>query len=134
MAIRRKCSSRKSVTDRFLMLLVDRRVAIRDFVEEHGFKYVVGNTYYELAKPEIVQGNKNVVAVSKLYGEILSGDKAAAMMKLPTGLWPFGRPDTRVNPKDLSKEMLKYVFYVQSMSTNRILLPGSRVVLDTWEV
>jgi hypothetical protein len=111
---------------RFQMFIVDKRMRIDDFVAEQGLNYTPGRGYYEFTKPEEVQAHKEVVLQDRTTGEMFAGDKAKELLGIPlTGA------DVRIKPKNLADILVKYAGFIQSTSTNRILIPGTRLLYDT---
>lgn len=95
---------------------VTERVAIKDWVEDTiHMRYVVGHGFYQLSKPELVQSGKQLAIVSKADNTVYVGDSARRLTGLPD-------IDVRVRP-DVNPE---YDVFVQSTSTNRKLIPGTR--------
>jgi len=92
---------------------------IRDFVQSlNGGRYQIGRSFYELVKPEKIQGQKSLAVVEKRTGKVFVGDGVRRMINLP-------EYEVRVNP-EANKE---YAVYVQSTSTNRKLKVGQKVLI-----
>lgn len=96
---------------------VDERLPIKEFVEDviHIRRYVVGQGFYQLSKPELVQAGKQVAIVSKEDSTVYVGESARRIVGLDA-------QDVRVRP-DVNP---LYDVFVQSTSTNRKLIPGTR--------
>ena len=80
--------------------------------------YVVGNAYYRLDKPEIVQGNKEIVLKNRKTGEVYEGTGARALVGLPTY-------DLKATPGHHGE----WDIFIQSKSLNRKLFPGSEILV-----
>lgn len=96
---------------------VNKEEQIRDFVENHKFKYVKGNAFYQLTKPETIQSNKKIILVEKNKLSVYAGDDARELLKLPNST-------TKVIPGNHSN----WDIFVQSTSTNRKLVRGTKLV------
>jgi Mg-chelatase subunit ChlD len=114
---------------RFQMFIVDKRTRIDEFVREQGLHYEVGRGFYEFTKPEEVQAHKEVVLQDKATGEMFAGPKAKEILGIPSHAWA---PDTKLKPKELTEVLVKYAGFIQSTSLNRILIPGTRFLYDTF--
>lgn len=103
---------------------VTKETSVREFVESwRGTPYVIGQAYYQLTKPEVIQPNKSLLVVEKgtklpVYG----GPRVRSLLGIPED----GRK-ARVNPGNHAN----YDIFVQSTSVNRKLVRGTRVYLDT---
>lgn len=107
--------------DRYFLTVVPRDVAIKDFVEHCGHRYVIGSGYYELTKPEDIQPTKRIALISKDGTErVWIGREARDLL---------GLPDTtiRVRPEGNAS----YRVLVQSTSVNRKLKAGQRFLYLT---
>lgn len=78
----------------------------------------VGQAYYELSKKERIQGNKQLAIFEIATSKIFVGDGVRAMIGLPD-------EDKSVAP-DFND---KYKIFVQSSSTNRHLVVGTKVLI-----
>lgn len=89
---------------------------IRDLVENFtGSSYVKGNTFYEISKPEMVQGYKDLVLIAKdNRKQRYSGHEARSLLNLP-------QHDAKVRPGDLGN----WRIFVQSTSVNRKVISGT---------
>jgi hypothetical protein len=95
---------------------VNSRVAepIKEYVEScTGQSYILGSTYYELTKPETIQGQKALAIMNRNTGKVYSGGNARQVLGLPNY-------ETKVRPGDFGD----WRIYVQSTSINRKLIPG----------
>jgi len=98
---------------------VDHRTSIQDFFElKRGF-YEKGTAFYQLTKTEKeVQDYKMIVIRSKTTGAVYAGVNARTLLNLPVN-------DTiRLAPGNHGE----WDIFIQSTSTNRILLPGTSVL------
>lgn len=92
---------------------------IRSFVETvTGKKYVAGSSYYELTKPETVQGGKKICVRNRKTGRLYVGDEARKLLGLPDH-------NVRVRPED-NKD---FQIFVQSTSVNRKLVPDTKLLV-----
>ena len=91
---------------------------ISQFVAKAAGVYRVGKAFYQLSKKERIQGNKLLAIVGKNDGKVFVGDGVRAMIGLPEG-------DKSVAP-DFNPD---YDIYVQSSSTNRHLVAGTKVLI-----
>jgi len=82
--------------------------------------YSVGDAYYQLTdgKSEIIGGNKDIIIVDKRTNKAYQGDGVRPLLGL-TEL------SVRVKPEIIGQ----YDIYIQSTSQNRILVPGTRVLM-----
>jgi hypothetical protein len=110
------------ISDRFKPFTVDRETPIREFVEKKtGKEYVIGSTFYQLTKTEKVQPQKNVLVQEKGKAAVWGGAEARDLIGLPRGV------EAKVTPGNLAA----FDVFVQSTSPNRLLVRGTRVLVDT---
>lgn len=87
---------------------------IKEYTEQMtGRPYSVGSVYYELTKPETIQGSKAIAIANKVDGKVYSGVAARSVLGLPA-------VETKVRPGDFGD----WRIYVQSKSVNRNLIPN----------
>jgi hypothetical protein len=92
---------------------------IRPYAEKVTNKpYQIGSCYYELNKPETIQGQKIIAIRNKNDGKIYSGQGARQMLGLPPH-------ETNVKPGDFGD----WQIFVQSTSVNRKLIPNQAFLL-----
>ncbi len=95
------------------------KTAIAPFVEgKTNRPYRMGEGYYQLSKPEKVQGNKSVVLYDNKTKAVYTGKEARSLL---------GLPDTEVKVAPASHP--DYTIFVQSLSVNRNLMPGTKLLL-----
>lgn len=96
--------------------VVTKRMAGRAIADFYGSKFVQGQHYYQLVKPEYLQDDKDLVVFIKDKGEYRQGSRAIrALMGLPeTG-------KIRIKPAEHAD---KYDLFVQSSSVNRKVVEG----------
>lgn len=91
--------------------------SIKKFCEEHFGEYAAGRAFYELNKPEIIQGYKKVIVKDKTTGAYYGGNQARDLLKLPAH-------ELKVKPGDHGN----FEIFVQSTSYNRKLKENTKVV------
>lgn len=104
---------------RFQMLHVDKEVPIMDFVRSTGAEFRKGRGFYELTKRELIQERKEIV-LRDSKGDMFTGAKAREMIGLP-----LGERGNVYPPKELG-----YTVFVQSTSSNRKLMGGTRFLYE----
>lgn len=92
---------------------------IRSFVETKiGGPMILGTAFYQLSKPERVQGYKKIAIRNRKSGAVYEGDNARQLLGIPSNgeikLYPSSHPDFDV--------------FIQSTSTNRKLMPNTQVL------
>jgi hypothetical protein len=101
----------------FRLYDVDRKVRIDEFIESvTGRAYKLGEGYYQLSKPEIIQPQKKVAILSKRG--VFTGDAARELLGLPdehVKVGPNHNPD--------------YTIFIQSTSNNRNLMPDTKLLV-----
>jgi Mg-chelatase subunit ChlD len=105
---------------RFQVLAVDHDASIRDFVEDNGLRFNKGRGFYEFTKSETIQAGKEVVLMEKATGDMYTGNAARKMINLPDGV------SSRLKPAHLDQ----YAVFVQSTSSNRRLVGGTRFLYE----
>lgn len=103
------------------MLKVVERGPIRETAYKQGHPYVLGHGYYQLTKTETIQPGKEVAVREKATGKVFTGRSARDLLGLPELMTVRVKPDH--NPL--------YDVFVQSTSVNRVLLPGTELLLLT---
>lgn len=91
---------------------------IRDFIQGCGLPFQVYQNFYQLMKPEKVQGDKVLAIVHKKTREVFMGEAVRKLVGLPDS-------ETRVSP-EVNKE---YDVYVQSGSVNRKVKVGQNFLV-----
>ena len=103
----------------FRMFHVARETPIAPFIErETGRPYVIGEAYYQLTKPVVVQAGKQIAIYERAKHAVYTGQDARQLLGLPAyevKLSPALHPN--------------YDIYIQSTSVNRKLLAGTTVLL-----
>jgi hypothetical protein len=99
----------------YSMFEVGAACPIRDFVEEHTGRYVMGRAYYELVKSETIQPQKEVAFV--VDGRVYTGRAARDLLGLPDY-------HVKVQPNHAGGTV-----FVQSTSVNRKLVRGQRLLV-----
>ena len=99
----------------------DYKISIKKFVESKGVPFKVGNGFYELSKPEIIQLNKTILVqrISAPENLIKGSASIRKVLKIPESK----KKDVRFMVSD---EILKeFKIFVQSTSYNRNLIGGT---------
>jgi hypothetical protein len=97
---------------------VNRSTNIRDYVESaFGVPYSLGRAYYQLMKDEKVQHHKLFILRERATGVMYAGAEARQLLGMPDGV------DVKVRPGDHAA----WDVFVQSTSSNRKLLPGTKL-------
>lgn len=103
----------------YRFLDVKREGQIADFVErEMKRAYRLGEAFYQLSKPEKVQPGKTIALMDKKSKSVFTGVNARSVLGLPNHevkVAPASHPD--------------YDIFIQSTSTNRKLVPGTKLLL-----
>lgn len=103
----------------YLLISVHQKKRIDEFVKSWTKdEYVVGSGYYQLTKPEIIQGYKQVVLREKATGKLFSGPQTRELLGLPTF-------EVKIAPATHPK----YDIFIQSSAPNRNLVPGTQLVV-----
>ena len=105
---------------RFQALYVKRDSSISDFVRRNGLTFNVGRGFYEFTKRVKVQHHKEVILMDKVTGDFYTGDKAREIAGIPVG------ETVNVSPEELGN----FVCFIQSTSSNRKLLGGTRFLYE----
>jgi hypothetical protein len=119
---------------RFQVMEIDEDCPIAHFVRAQGVTFRKGRGFYELTKPVLVQGYKEVILMDKMTGDLFSGSEAREMLDLPPqcdgGKDPM-REDVKLQPVSLDK----YKVFIQSTSANRKLLAGTSFLyeVEDWD-
>lgn len=102
--------------NKYKLVPVPKDIEIRQFTQECGFQYVIGQGYYELSKTETIQPQKGIAIVERgPTGKVYVGTHARQMIGLPDA-------EVRVKP-DHNPD---FAVFVQSTSTNRKLKAGTK--------
>lgn len=94
---------------------------IQDFVEEKHGGYILGSAYYELSKREEVQDSKQIIVWDRKSGNYYTGREARDLIGIPN----VG------TIKLVPGSMPQFEVFIQSMSVNRKLVGGTKIVLYT---
>ncbi|WP_437108463.1 VWA domain-containing protein [Streptomyces sp. enrichment culture] len=119
-----KSSLRALDAGKYVLIPVDQRTSIRDFVTSAGHPYKTGCAFYELSKREKIQANKQIAvaekdpATGRMTGKVFTGPAARQLLGLPAA-------EVTVTPG--SNEA--YTVFVQSTSVNRKLVPGTKLLV-----
>jgi len=108
---------------RFQILRILEKVDIKSFVESTGIRFRKGRGFYQFMKPEMVQEAKEVVLRNKTTGDMFTGSEARNFIGLP-----FGERG-KIRPKFFEE----YEVYIQSTSSNRNLIGGTKFLYENEE-
>jgi hypothetical protein len=111
----------RNISDRIYVLPVDivrDGMAIKNYAEIWGFRYNLGDWFYQLTKTETVQQSKMIVVKSKDSGAYYAGENARNLLGLPN----YG--DVKLHPGNMGR----YEVYIQSTSVNRKLVGGTNLL------
>lgn len=112
-------SLKKLGPGQFRMLEVKEEGRIDEFVEKNTKRaYSLGEAFYQLTKPVIVQPSKTVALYARKEHSVYTGADARKLLGLPDC-------DVKVCPTDTPE----YDIFIQSTSVNRKLFPGTHVLL-----
>ncbi len=118
---------------RFQVLPIDKRQGIADFVRDQGIEFKKGRGFYELTKAETVHGYKEIILMDRTTGDIFNGAKVREMLELPpqADRKDAEREDVKLRPVSFEK----YAVFIQSTSSNRALVEGTRLLYEVpdWE-
>jgi len=100
---------------------VNATMPIKEFAEKQRGYYQIGAWHYELTKPETLQSSKRILIRNKNTRKVYSGNDARDLLGLPhdraVKIYPQGITSTN------------YEIYVQSLSVNRKLVPGTKLCI-----
>lgn len=97
----------------FKTVPVTKKVSIKKFVEENGLEFKKGSGYYQLAKPEVIQDYKKVVARRKSDKSFIHGDAVKEILGIKASSKKFSLQLSAIPDFDV---------FIQSTSVNRVLL------------
>ncbi len=106
---------------RFQVLMVDDDTPIKDFCTDQGVEFKQGRGFYELTKPVVVQGTKEIVLMSRTSGDLFTGTRARELLGLP-----LHDEDVKLRPTHLED----WIPFIQSTSNNRKLIGGTRLLYE----
>lgn len=105
--------------NQYELLPVQKEKDIKSFVESWlKNPYVKGSSYYQLTKPETIQNYKQICIQEKATGKVYSGQSARDLLGLPNH-------EIKVSPANFGK----YDIFIQSTSSNRKLVPGTKLIV-----
>lgn len=104
-------------SSKFRLLDVKSDGPIKEFVSDKMGSYVLGNSFYQLMKPEKVQPSKQICVRSKRTGKVFSGQNARDLLGLPNY-------EVKVAPAHADFDI-----FVQSSSVNRKLIAGTKLLV-----
>jgi hypothetical protein len=96
------------------------RVEIPDFMRENGLQFKLGKVYYQLAKREEIQPQKEILVYENNTKKVYTGKEARRVVKLPD-------TKTRISPQDNPD----YTVFIQSTAPNRKLDAYTKDVKNT---
>lgn len=108
------------VQKEFTSISVSREMEMKEFVEENTNQpYKLGSAFYQLSKTETIQAGKDVMLMEKGKRGIWAGPEARQLIGIPAN------SSGKVTPGNHSN----FDIFVQSTSTNRKLVRGTRVLV-----
>lgn len=124
-----KAGAKQLGQNEYVVIPVISRTSIKDMVEQCTTNYKIGQAYYQLndsdtpkgKKGIIVQGNKDILVMDNASKRVAGGPAVRQLAGLPAH-------DITVDPKNMDKNN---IVFVQSTSLNRILYPGTKLLLKT---
>ena len=109
------------LSHRFKSYNVDKECDVKTFVEDKTKNtYTLGCSYYQLTKSERIQVSKNILIMEKGKKAVWGGQEARDLIGLPSGAEAKVVPGNHAN----------YDIFVQSMSVNRKLVRGTKVLVE----
>ena len=103
----------------YMLLPVHKDSVIKDFVESWTKEtYRPGSAYYQLTKPEKVQGHKQLCVQNKVNGRVFAGPEARKLVGLPDH-------EVKIAPVDVKG----FDVFISSTSTNRKLMAGTKLLV-----
>jgi len=107
---------------------VDRDQPIRVFCGDNDIDFKPGRGFYELIKPVLVQGTKEVILMDRADpSRLFTGERVRQMLGLP-----LHDRDAELRPVHFKD----YLVFIQSTSYNRKLLSGTKFLFEwpNWDV
>ncbi len=109
-----------NLNGKFMSRRVNKEERIDEFVQrETGQPYLRGMAFYQLTKPELIQGNKDILLRQKGKVTVYGGPNARGII----GLQPF--KDGKITPGNHAE----WDIFVQSLADNRKLVWGSDLLI-----
>ena len=97
----------------------DGRLQLQDFILKHRMNYLKGSAFYQLTKTEARLGHKKIILIrDRNTGKIYEGKLVREMLGLPTN------SNARLHPGEHGN----FDIFIQSESTNRLLVPNTGVI------
>jgi len=122
-----KAAGLKSVS--VVTLAVSETQPIREFVESRGYAYVIGQAFYQLTKPEVIQPGKLIAVRHRLSGKVFTGPDARSVLGLPGHEVKVAPSVAGTGVSGSPYGHVEYDIFVQSTSVNRKLVPGTTLLL-----
>jgi hypothetical protein len=97
-------------------------VDIKDFAQQNGLVFERGKGFYQFSKSELIQKGKEIILQEKSTGHFFEGNMARKMLNLITY-----DEKKRIKPTDFAE----YDVFIQSTSSNRKLVDGTKFLYDT---
>ena len=115
-----KTANLANLRDKFMSRRIGKEQRIDEFVQrETGQPYLRGMAFYQLTKPEVIQGNKDILLREKGKVTVWGGPNARAAI----GLLPF--KDGKITPGNHAN----WDIFVQSLADNRKLVRGTDLLI-----
>jgi von Willebrand factor type A domain-containing protein len=106
--------------DRFQVLEVEEREAIKAFVQRNGLTFKTGKGFCEFKRTETIQASKEIILQNLATGDLFTGSQARLMLGLPLG------ETVRTRPARLEG----YRIFIQNKSHNRKLRSGTQLLYE----
>ena len=115
-----KTANLANLHGKFMSRRINKEERIDEFVQrETGQPYLRGMAFYQLTKPEVIQGNKDILLREKGKTTVWGGPNARAAI----GLQPF--KDGKITPGNHAN----WDIFVQSLADNRKLVRGTDLLI-----
>jgi hypothetical protein len=107
--------------EKYRLHKVSQTSSVKDFCARNGITFVRGTIFYELVKPELVQGTKKIVVLDVNNDRLYTGRWAREVLGLPT----YDK-DVTIRPRPVSGCRV----FIQSTSVNRKLVAGQSLLVE----
>lgn len=112
-------SKMTDLSSRFKKWTVEKEMQLQPYVESKGVPFVVGASYYQFTKRELLRSGRTLLIREKGTNRIFGGADARAILGIPDG-------EVHVTPGNHAN----YDLFMQSTSHNRALVRGTELYYD----